>query len=290
MKKIIKISKIISIILYIILIFILNLYNSEITLYCKIPDFLIPSIFTISILYICYKYIIFIIKENQLEEEMISIINHTFRTPLTSIMWYTKELEEEMPESEKLLYVQNINNSTSKVLGIIDILAGLKDIKSTADYDFRAISLREIVEKSINKYRENINKKNITFQVSTFKDMPFLTVDLNKISFTIDTIIENAILYVKTGGKILIDSISDNKKITLFISDNGIGLDYKDKFMIFNKFYRSKEAKLMNTDGLGLRLYLAKQIIKRHHGKIYAKSNGRNMGTTFFIELYFNKK
>jgi signal transduction histidine kinase len=62
-----------------------------------------------------------------------------------------------------------------------------------------------------------------------------------------------------------------------------------DKLMIFQKFYRSKKAILMNTDGMGLRLYLSKEIIKRHHGRIYAKSNGVNEGTTFFIELPFQK-
>ena len=45
----------------------------------------------------------------------------------------------------------------------------------------------------------------------------------------------------------------------------------------------------MNTDGLGLKLYLSRQIIKRHGGKIYAKSNGLNEGATFFIELPFQK-
>jgi len=59
--------------------------------------------------------------------------------------------------------------------------------------------------------------------------------------------------------------------------------------MIFSKFYRGAQAKLMNTDGMGLKLYLSRQIIKRHHGKIYAKSNGKEEGSTFFIELPFNK-
>jgi two-component system sensor histidine kinase VicK len=114
-------------------------------------------------------------------------------------------------------------------------------------------------------------------------------VDLNKISFVIDTIIENAIYYTKQDGKILIDCITNPKKLTLFISDTGIGLSFINKIMIFSKFYRSKQAKLMNTDGMGLRLYLSRQIIKQHHGKIYSKSNGLNEGTTFFVELPFRK-
>lgn len=289
MSKISKIVKIILSILYIILIFFLMFKKEQIALSYNLPKWVIPSVFFVSILYICYQYIIFKIKEGKLEEEMISIINHTFRAPLTSIIWNVKELEKNIPQNEKFLYLQKVNNSANKILNIVDVLVGIKNVKNISGYFFTAISLREIVEKSIKKYSDRINKKNITFQVSLFKDIPLLTVDLNKISFVIDTIIENAVSYTKQDGKILIDCISGSKKLTLFVSDTGIGLAFMDKIMIFSKFYRNKRAKLINTDGMGLRLYLSKQIIKRHHGKIYAKSNGLNEGTTFFIELPFRK-
>ena len=289
MNKILKPLRILLSILYIIVIFFIILKREQISLSYNLPTWIIPSIFFISILYICYQYIILKIKEDKLEEEIISIINHTFRTPLTGMIWYLKELEKNIPQNERLSYLQNLNNETNKILSVIDVLVGIKNIKDTSGYSFEAVSIREIVEKSIKKYRDKINKKSITFQVSIFKDIPLLTVDLNKISFVIDTIIENAIYYTKQDGKILIDCITNPKKLTLFISDTGIGLSFINKIMIFSKFYRSKQAKLMNTDGMGLRLYLSRQIIKQHHGKIYAKSNGLNEGTTFFVELPFRK-
>lgn len=289
MHKILKILNILLFIIYIIFIFLLIINNKEITSSYHLPTFLIPSIFFISFLFISYRYIVLKTKEGELEEEMISIINHTFRTPLTSIIWNIKELEKSTSQNDKTLYLQQIDNSTNKVLGIIDVLAGIKNTKNTSGYFFQAISIREIVEKSIRKYGAKINKKNLTFQVSLFKDIPLLTVDLNKISFVIDTLIENAISYTKQDGKILIDCISNSNKLTLYISDTGIGLTLIDRIMIFSKFYRSKQAKLINTDGMGLRLYISKEIIKRHHGKIYAKSKGKDTGTTFFIELPFRK-
>lgn len=289
MSKILRLIKILLTILYIILIFLLMFKNEQITSSYNLPAWIIPGIFFISILYICYKYIILTIREDRLEKEIISIVNHTFRTPLTNIIWDTKELEKNLPQNEKFLYLQKMNNSANKILNVVDILVGIKNVKDISGYFFEAISIREIVEKSIKKYRDRINKKNIIFQVSIFKDIPLLTIDLMKISFIIDTIIENAISYTKKDGRILIDCISNSKKLILFISDTGIGLGYKDKIMIFSKFYRNKKAKLMNTDGMGLRLYLSKQIIKRHGGKIYAKSNGLDEGTTFFIELPFHR-
>jgi len=240
----------------------------------------------ILIIYVLYRFIKLYFKARKTEYEFTSIVNHTFRTPLTRINWISKELEREMPQNERLLYIQNLNNATNKLLEIVDLIAGIKDIKNTSGYVFLATSLRDIVEKSITKYREEINKKNITFQVSTFKDIPLLTVDLKKISFVIDTLIENAIIYTPPGGKILIDCIlKSNKKLLFYITDTGMGLNFYDKTRIFAKFFRSKKAVLAYPDGTGLRLYLAKQIISLHRGKIYVKSKGRDKGAVFFIEL-----
>lgn len=289
MNKAYKVAKILFLILYILLISIAFIWNSKITQIYDISPWMIDVLFFISMIIISYKYIIFISKKDNVEDEMISIVNHTFRTPLTSIVWYAKELERDIPQNEKFTILQNLSNSAHRILGVVDILTGIKDFKNTSSYYFQATSIREIVESSIKKHREKINKKNLSFQVSIFKDIPLLTLDLKKISFVIDTLVENAIDYTKKEGKILIDCIYNKDKITLYISDTGIGLSMKDRFNIFKKYYRSHDAKLINTDGMGLGLYLSKQIVKRHKGKLYAKSNGKNEGTTFFLELPFNK-
>ena len=239
------------------------------------------------VIYLLYSYIKLQIRANKAEYEFTSIVNHTFRTPLTRINWISKELEQrEMSQDEKLLYIQNLNNATEKLLEIIDLIAGTKDVKNATGYVFVATSLRDIVEKSIIKYREEINKKNITFQVSAFKDIPMLTLDLKKIGFVFDALLENAVFYTPKEGKILMDCIvQKNGKLLFYITDTGMGLTFYEKRRIFSRFFRSKRAVLAYPDGTGLRLYLSKQIIKLHNGRIYAKSEGENKGSAFFIEL-----
>lgn len=274
--------------MYIFAIFYLLYNNAYLVSTYSLPTNLIPIISLISALYIGYNYFSLYLKVDSLEYEFSSIVNHTFRTPLTRIMWFTKELEKDMSQNERLLFLQNITNATSRVLEIVDLIVGIKNVNNTFGYFFEAISIRTVVEKSIINYREEINKKEIKFQVPTFKDMPLLTVDLKKISFVIDTLIENAIWYTPRGGQIVINCVADANKMTLSVADNGLGLDFMDKLKIFTRFYRNKQALKLNTDGMGLRLYLSKQIIKRHHGRIYAKSAGVNKGSTFFVELPFN--
>lgn len=289
MKKFLRILKSIVPLLYLLGIFYLLLNNEAISEKINIPLWSIPAVALVSLIYLAYLYIDLYFKVGRLEYQFTSVVNHTFRTPITSIFWFTKELEKDLIQSEKLLYLQNIDNSINKILGIVDIFAGIKDVNDISSYFFKATSLREVVEKSLEKYREAINKKNIKFNVSTFKGIPLLTVDLKKITFVVDTLVENAILYTKNDGRILITCSSNSKKLTLIISNNGLGLKLVDKMRIFSKFYRGEKARLMNTDGMGLRLYLSKQIVKRHHGKIYAKSKGEDEGTTFFVELPFRR-
>ena len=240
-------------------------------------------------IYFISQFIRLFFKARKIEYEFTAIVNHTFRTPLTRIGWISKELESDLPINERLLQLQNLNNATNKLLEIVDLIAGIKDIKNTNGYFFEAISLRDVVEKSIAKYREEINKKNITFHVSAFKDAPLMTLDIKKISFAIDTIIENAIFYTPKDGKVLIDYVFGKKHLTIYVADSGIGLSFMDKMRIFSRFYRNKRAILAYPDGMGLKLYLSKQIVNRHHGEIYVKSEGINKGTTVVLKLPFKK-
>lgn len=285
--KTLKYLKIFFWLIYLLVISFLILKSNYLISTYNLPKSFFPTFYLINFLFIFYKYVVSKIKKENNEKNLLLIINHTFRTPLTNIIWIINELEKNISQNEKINYLQKMNNSASKVISILDIVAGINNIKNTSNYYFEAVSIREIIEESIKKNREAVNKKRITFQVSIFRSMPLLTIDLKKISFVIDTIIENAIAYTKQEGKIIIDCSSDNEKIKILISDTGIGLNFVDKIMIFSKFYRSQKAKRMNTDGVGLRLYLSKLIIKKHQGKIYFRSNGKDEGTTFFIELPF---
>ena len=113
-----------------------------------------------------------------------------------------------------------------------------------------------------------------------------LTLDLKKIGFVFDALLENAVFYTPKEGKILMDCIvQKNGKLLFYITDTGMGLTFYEKRRIFSRFFRSKRAVLAYPDGTGLRLYLSKQIIKLHNGRIYAKSEGENKGSAFFIEL-----
>ncbi len=222
---------------------------------------------------------------NFTEKSFLSIVNHTFRTPLTRIKWMSDSLEQDLPRKEQLEVAHNLSNSVNRLLEIVDILAGIKDVHNTSSYDLKAVSIREILEEALKKYHTPLTEKKISLRIPSFANLPLLSVDTKKISLVINIILENAILYGKEGGSIVIESEIKNRALILKITDDGLGLSKKDRKNIFKRFYRGERAKKMNTDGMGLGLYIAKEIINRHHGEIYATSKGQDQGTTFYIAL-----
>jgi signal transduction histidine kinase len=212
-------------------------------------------------------------RRNLTEESFISIVNHTFRTPLTRMKWMSETLEQEIPRKEQIEISKSLAASVSRLLEIIDTLTGIKDINNSSSYDLKAVSIREIIEEAIKKYGAEINARKITLEVSSL------------ISFVVQVILENAIMYSKDGGKISIGAIVKNGQLILGINDEGIGLNWKERNNIFKRFYRSEDAKKMNTDGMGLGLYMAREIVKRHNGKINVTSGGKDKGSTFYIKL-----
>lgn len=223
------------------------------------------------------------------EESFISIINHTFRTPLTSIKWMSDSLNQEISRKEQIEISKNLSLSANRLLDIVDTLTGIKNIHDSSSYELRAVSIREILESSLQKYSTKISEKKIQISLPTLNGLPLLSIDTKKISFVIDVLIENAIWYSKEGGTIAIDCAVVKNELVIQVEDSGIGLSWRDRNNMFSKFYRGKIAKKMNTDGMGLGLYMAKIIVSRHSGKIKAISKGKDKGAIFAIKLPIRK-
>lgn len=257
-----------------------------------LPEWLIPAVTIITITTVVVFYIKMYNKAVDLEDKFTTIVNHTFRTPLTKITWALKELHETEYNQERLAYLQEAENSSNRILNIVDILAGMQEVNNRSNYFFKHVSIREIIENSISKYKQTIKDKGFNFNIETFTDIPPLTADLKKMSFVFDVIMENAFYYTPAGGSIMVGAVTDKNKIIFYVADSGIGLNNHDKRNSFSKFYRGERAKAMYTDGMGLGLYLSRTILEKHGGSIYAKSLGTDKGTTFFVELptkYDNK-
>lgn len=242
----------------------------------------------VSIFLIILIVIVFLFREienNRVQNEFITIVTHKFRTPLTGIRWSIDLLQKDMTLLEKKDLLLEMQKANERLMEIVDLLVGFAKFDKKLQYAFEAVSLREIITTSINKYSAMIRNKSIKLSLDSGKELPMVIIDRAKIQFVVDMLIDNAIKYTLKDGVISVAFDMDNNSITLKVTDTGIGMSYFDSKKVFRHFFRSASAKLMDTEGLGLGLYTARMIVDHHKGKLWAESKGINKGSTFFVRL-----
>lgn len=112
-------------------------------------------------------------------------------------------------------------------------------------------------------------------------------LDKEKIQMVIDNLLRNAIKYTPKNGKIVISVKKGKKEVNFSIEDNGVGIPKDQQKRIFTKFFRATNIRKIDTTGSGLGLYITKNIVNAHHGKIWFISK-EGKGTTFFFNLPFD--
>ena len=114
--------------------------------------------------------------------------------------------------------------------------------------------------------------------------MPKVRVDIEKISLAIQNLLDNAIRYNTIGGEIELALKKKDSEIEFSIRDTGIGIPKNQQQRIFTKFFRAPNALKLETEGSGLGLFIAKNIIEAHGGRIWFESE-EGSGTTFYFTL-----
>jgi signal transduction histidine kinase len=144
--------------------------------------------------------------------------------------------------------------------------------------------LREIIREVINELSIKAKEKNLYLNFEEPKE-PFETLlDKEKIRQVILNLIDNSIRYTQEGG-VKVKLQMANGRLQIVVSDTGEGLTKEEKEKLFEKFSRGTAGTKFWTEGAGLGLYIAKEFVKMHNGKIWVESEGRGKGSTFYIEL-----
>jgi len=115
--------------------------------------------------------------------------------------------------------------------------------------------------------------------------IPEIEIDKAKMKSALFNVIDNGLKYTKRGGVTIKLQIA-NGKLQIAVKDTGIGIKREEITGLFERtFERGKEAEKVYTTGRGIGLYISKNIIEAHSGKIWVESEGINQGSTFFVEL-----
>lgn len=225
----------------------------------------------------------------RMKTEFVSLAAHQLRTPLSAIKWTLKmlldgDLGEITKEQEE--FIGKTYRSNERMINIINDLLDVTRIEEGRYlYKPAFAQIENIIQLVINSYQEEIKEKRIKFKFKTPKvKLPKIKIDIEKMRLAIQNLFDNAIRYTPLGGEVKVSLKHAKKKIEFQIQDNGMGIPEDQKERIFTKFFRGTNVVRMETDGTGLGLFIAKNIIEAHGGKIWFESK-EGKGTAFYFTL-----
>lgn len=231
---------------------------------------------------------------DRLKSEFVSIAAHQLRTPLTAIKWAIKMVlnKDAGPltgEQEEILSKGYLNNE--RVIKLINDMLNVSRIEEGRfGYNFSQENIKDILELVIENLRKRIDDKNLKFTVKIPSKISKLVMDKEKIELVLQNLLENSIKFTPEYGSISLEIKSDKKYLNIIVQDNGVGIPDKVQKKIFSKFFRGNNVVRIETEGSGLGLFIVKNIIDKHNGKINFESEEAK-GTKFVVSLpLINKK
>ncbi len=223
---------------------------------------------------------------DSLKYEFINNISHKFRTPLTHVRWLAEELRDTTDKDQKDKLIEQIQFASMRLFELTNTVIDVsRDNAEDYLYRFNYGKVQSIIENLYKTHEDLIAHKKLHVSLEIEPKVPEVVIDKTRLQFAIQILLENALIYTPDGGYITIKLRRRSDDVECIIKDNGIGISPLELENVFSKFYRTQNARHADTEGMGIGLFMAKSIIEKHGGKIWAESEGDGRGATFIFTL-----
>ena len=230
-------------------------------------------------------------------EQFISDISHQTKTPMTNIRMYTELLNEEVnklseKENEEATvdrikkYAQEIGRQNERLEFLIDSLTKLSRLESgTLEVVAASSPVNELVKKAVSAVKPKADKKKISFITADAQGDTSITASFD-MKWTLEALInvlDNAVKYSPEGGRVEVQLSETEMYAAVHVIDEGPGISEEDATRVFGRFFRGSD--VQQADGVGIGLYLAREILSKEDGYIKVISNEKRKGGEFILYL-----
>lgn len=234
------------------------------------------------------RFVYQITRLNKAKTEFVSVASHQLRTPLSAIKWETELLLSKFKKGLNKKQLENVENISMLSCKMIRLVNDLLDV---ARIDQNRLIVRKqnfdfvkIAQNTIKEILAGMDLRHIEVSLNIKNNLPEASGDPDKIKLVLENLINNAIKYTTSGGKVEIKIFEKDDDLVFEVKDNGVGIPEEQLDRVFEKFFRSDNAVKYQTEGTGLGLYIAKNIVEQLGGKIWFQSI-ENVGSMFGFSL-----
>ncbi|PXY39317.1 hypothetical protein DMB65_18350 [Flavobacterium cheongpyeongense] len=233
-------------------------------------------------------------QEKELNEKKLTFftnISHEFRSPLTMIINPLKEIIYGTDQQIDPAAIEMVYSNSRRLLSLVDqLLLFRKTETETGKLKIGQIDIVELCKEVFSCFVHHAKTKKIDYSFSISEEKVLVYVDREKIETALFNLISNALKFTeKENGAVIVNLRRLENEVVISVIDNGEGVSDADKEKIFNLFYQSNKNVRNNRKGFGIGLYLVKQFITQHHGKVSCRDH-ENGGSVFEIKLLLGKE
>lgn len=229
----------------------------------------------------------------RMKSEFISIAAHQLRTPLSAVKWALRTVLDgdlgglQPKQTEFLKRGYETNESMIRLVG--DLLDASRIEEGRFGYKFVESDITQLMSNILHEMEGRIQEKKLIVNFENKSRITTFTFDPDKLKLALDNILANAINYTPSGGHITISLGKRLPYAEFMIKDSGVGIPDHQLSRLFTKFYRGDNVIRMQTEGSGLGLFIVKNIILAHGGKVWIQSK-EGEGTSVFFTLPLSKE
>src|SRR5467141_3124000 len=211
----------------------------------------------------------------RVRRDFVANVSHEFKTPLTAIQGFAETLLGGAldDKANRKRFVEIIREHARRLARLTDDLLKLSRIEAgRLDLESRPVSVAGVVFGWVETARLNAESRGLRMVVELPEGLPPVRGDAVQLDEVLQNLIDNALQYTPSGGRIDVTAYSNGHEVIFTVADTGIGIPESDLERIFERFYRVDAARSREAGGTGLGLSIARHIVDAHGGRIWVES------------------
>ena len=224
-----------------------------------------------------------------MKSDFVSFVAHELRSPLTSIIGYASLLQtagDKLGKEQQSTMTDAIMRQGTRLNRLISELLDISRIEAgrALDLRFTAFDLSALCRQALDEQRLTLTGRNGYNLNFSGPENLIIEADADRLEQVLVNLLSNAVKYSPHGGTITLELEAQNKSAVIRVRDSGMGMNQEQVASLFQKYYRTPDARRLGIKGTGLGLYLVSQLVKTHGGTIDVES-APQQGSTFTVTV-----